>query len=111
MHENTNCSWRVNNERMVIDVTLTDSNDDDNGTNDASKLGLMCDDRVVYWWVQFETNRSSNNSSYQRPARPMKIGTYTVKNVQTIKSGCQISNRTDTTYQYIARSGNKSSNM
>ena len=79
MHENTNCSWRVNNERMVIDVTLTDSNDDDNGTNDASKLGLMCDDRVVYWWVQFETNRSSNNSSYQRPARPMKIGTYTKK--------------------------------
>ena len=68
MHENTNCSWRVNNERMVIDVTLTDSNDDDNGTNDASKLGLMRDDRVVYWWVQFETNRSSNNS-YQKPDR------------------------------------------
>ena len=68
MHENTNCSWRVNNERMVIDVTLTDSNDDDNGTNDASKLGLMRDDPAVYWWVQFETNRSSNNS-YQKPDR------------------------------------------
>ena len=78
---------------MVIDVTLTDSNDDDNGTNDASKLGLMrgvmirwCIDGCNLRLIGLPTIAIRNQTEKNR-----YIPTYIY--VDTIKSTYRISNR------------------